>query len=428
MIVKKTRFTVIFLIILSVILSACGSANNVEQDAEIGNENSEEIELNIISWRVEDRPIFDEIHSLFEEEYPNVKINFDTVPTSSYEQLQNTRMALNDVDIVAGKYKEDVMDPTRNNMWLDLTGQKVLEGYNTEALEIVKYDGKQLLLPWNSVSFVTFYNEEIFKDLGISIPETWEEFIAACETIRAAGIDPIIFGGKDQWPVNMILISLEQSLVRGPSPNFYDNMRSEETKFDDDEWMEVFKRLEMMSNYFEDSYLGVDYSQAPGIFAQGKAAMMIDGSWSLAQVLDANPEFEVGVFNLPGSDNEEWNKNISVKISDGWMINKNSDNQEAALKYLEFFSRHDIYQKYIDFVKNFPVVDGIELNNDLANKVLDLINNNNQISNWEEMRVSGANIIPELHAIEMLAGQKSPEEATYDMQQQFIESKSNWSD
>ena len=40
--------------------------------------------------------------------------------------------------------------------------------------------------------FNVFYNEDIFKEAGVeAVPETWEQFLDACEKIKAAGYIPI---------------------------------------------------------------------------------------------------------------------------------------------------------------------------------------------------------------------------------------------
>ncbi|MFD2673621.1 ABC transporter substrate-binding protein [Marinicrinis sediminis] len=431
---KWSAFLLVIVFMMSVLLTACGGnnnnngANNNSSSNAGGNQadSKEEVELNIISWRTEDKAFYDEVHDMFMEEYPHIKLNVDVVQFKDYDQLLNARMATNSVDIVSGNYKQDVKNPTRSEMWLDLSGEGILDNFQEDVVQLLEFNGKQLMVPWFSLTFPTFYNTQIFEELGLDVPTTWDEFLSVSDQIQAAGIDPIVFGGKDQWPVNMIIIQLEQSLVRGPKPNFYENMRSEETKFSDPEWVSVYDHLQQLSAYFQKNAAGMAYSQAPGLFAQGKAAMMIDGSWAASSIQDANPEFEVGVFNFPGSDNKEWNQNISVKINDGWLINKNTENKEAALAYLEFFSRKDIYQKFIDFTKAFPVQADVTMDDPLATKILDLMNSHNQITNWEELNVPGATISPDKQGIPIILNDMTPEEAAEKMQKEFINSKENW--
>jgi hypothetical protein len=46
-----------------------------------------------------------------------------------------------------------------------------------------------------------WYNKALFEQAGITAPPaTWDEYLAAVEKLRAAGIDPLAIAGKDKWP------------------------------------------------------------------------------------------------------------------------------------------------------------------------------------------------------------------------------------
>jgi len=84
--------------------------------------------------------------------------------------------------------------------------------------------------------------------------------------------------------------------------------------------------------------------------------MMIDGSWSLSQVLEMNPDFEIGFFPFPSNDDASKNVNIPAKGGAAFSIYKDSKHKEEAKKYIEFMYSEDVYQKYINDTKSGPVV------------------------------------------------------------------------
>ena len=43
----------------------------------------------------------------------------------------------------------------------------------------------------------------IFADLGVEVPTTWDEFLAACDTFTAAGVTPIYSTFREPWTVAM---------------------------------------------------------------------------------------------------------------------------------------------------------------------------------------------------------------------------------
>ncbi|MFC5406979.1 ABC transporter substrate-binding protein [Cohnella soli] len=386
--------------------------------------SQKDVDLKIINFRVEDKAFYDVINAKFEKEYPYIHIKYDAVPTKDYPQLKQSRLVAGDVDLVGGGGR-DVKDPTMRENWMDLSGQPLLEGYFPDALKAGQADGKQYLIPTISTSVVTYYNKKVFQDLGLSVPRTWSEFVDACEKIKAAGIDPVMFGGKDQWPVNMILIGLEAGIVQGPQPDFYDGMKTEKTKFSDPAWVEVYSKLQTLSKYFEKNATGLAYGEAPGLFAQGKAAMMIDGSWSAQQVESANPAFEVGAFLTPGSDQANFNEAAPTSNGDsGWLVYKNAENKDAALKYLEFLSRPDNYQMFVSATKMLPTMKDVQMESPLTQEIAGLLSN--QTDFWEAHQVAGAKYNYTEYAMKLILNGISPQDAAVKMQKDFIDSKQNW--
>lgn len=428
----KIICTITAVFVLGLSFAGCNGEVETEPTSETTKTSDsettpQEVELNVITWRVEDKQYFDWAHEKFEDEYPHITINFDASPTDQWDQLRTSRMASGNVDVLASDFW-DLNNIHMNENFLNLEGQSYLENYYQDVLEMSQFEGKQLQLPSNMTSTVTFYNKDLFDELEISIPKTWSEFVSVCETIQESGTAPLLFGGADQWPVYMIIMGIEPGIVRGANPDFYGegsiNMREGTTKFTDPEWVEVYEKFEVLSNYFLENTVGLGYGQAPGRFAMGDAAMMIDGSWSQAQIMDANPDFEVGVFIAPGSDNPEHNESLPVKIGGGWSIYNQSDNIDAAHKYLEFTSRKDIYEKYIEIVQMGPVIDGIELEDPLSQEMANL--SVNTTPQWDQFSIPGAKYDYAEYLIGIILGEYTPQEAAEKMQQDFVDSKEDW--
>ncbi len=418
---------------LSLVLSACSASSGNETEAGTGTDaapqtsgKDEVVELNVINFRVEDTAFYDEINKKFQEAYPNIRLRYDAVPTKDYAQLRTARLTTGDLDLFASGGEVELKDPDLRAIMYDLKDQPFLGNFYPDALKAGQYEGAQYFLPMNTTAMVTFYNKQMFEEHGLAVPTTWDEFIAVCEALKAKGIDPIIFGGKDQWPVNMIIGELEKSLVRpgGTNQDFYEKLKTEETGFNDPRWVEVFAKLQQLSGYFQPNATGLDYGQAPGLFAQGKAAMMIDGSWSLAQIEDASPSFETGVFLLPGGNKPEDNGTAATKYGFGWYVNKDSENVDAAMKYLEFLTQKDNYQQYTNMVRMLPVMKDVVTESPIINEVDKLMEK--QQSLWENTFMPGAAYQHTFYAMELIFGKIAPEEAAANMQKDFIQSKPNW--
>lgn len=96
--VRKASLIIMTLVLL-LMLAACGSGgrNNPSGD--------EQITLKIIHWQQENiNNAIKEINQKFEDKYPNVKVQYDTVPPdATYDQLMQTRINAKDTDILALK-------------------------------------------------------------------------------------------------------------------------------------------------------------------------------------------------------------------------------------------------------------------------------------------------------------------------------------
>ncbi len=349
-------------------------------------------------WRVEDVEVFDRLNAQFNKEFPHIKkIEMDPVPTKNYSNAVTVRLGSGEADIVGvdplGQLINKIPAILNGNALYDLTGQEFLKNYQDSVWGAnAVYDDKVLAVPTSLNTVAVFYNKDLFKELNIEIPKTYTEFLAACEKIKENGIDPIGFGGKDGWPVNVELIGVEGTIVRSQNPDFYKQLATGETKFTDSLFVDVLSKLKEISKYFEEDAMGVAYDDVPVLFSQKKVAMILDGSWSAANIKKAGTDFEVGVFLFPGTDSVDPSEFVPVKYGLCWAISNESKNKEAALKYLEFLSRPDIYADYITSVNQMPTQNGITYDDALLTEIAGLIGNN--IEFVDQVYPPGSNIDP----------------------------------
>ncbi|WP_105619457.1 ABC transporter substrate-binding protein [Vallitalea okinawensis] len=429
---SKFKKTVALLLVLSMniaLFAGCtgeevktNEQEQVQQDRQkegTQDDDQKDVTLNVMHWRVEDAEVFDRLNEQFNQEYPNVKIEMDPVPTKNYANAVTVRLASGEADIVGvdplGQLINKIPAILKGNALYDLTGQEFLDNYNPSIWgDNAVYEGKVLAVPTSLNTVVVFYNKDLFKELNLEIPKTYAEFIEACEVIKAEGIDPIGFGGKDGWPVNVDMIGVEGAIVRSENPDFYKQLATGETKFTDPLFVEVLSKLKEISKYFEEDSMGVAYDDVPVLFSQKKVAMILDGSWSAANIQMLGTDFEVGVFLFPGSDNVDPANYVPVKYGLCWAISNESENKEAALKYLEFLSRPDVYADYITSVNQMPTQDGITFTDPLLTEVAGLLGNN--IEFVDQVYPPGSNIDPWQSLQAMIIGAKTPEEVAKEMQ------------
>ena len=73
--------------------------------------------------------------------------------------------------------------------------------YPASVLAGASFDGKIYAVPINNVQPVFFYyNKQLFDQYGVSVPQTWDDLLAAVKTFKDAGVAPIALGGASKWP------------------------------------------------------------------------------------------------------------------------------------------------------------------------------------------------------------------------------------
>src|SRR5690625_2781017 len=85
------------LLSIVLILAACSSESGGNETTEDDTgkdpeDNSEEIVLNMASWRTEDVAQYNKIIEKFNEKHPNIKINFNPTKTTEYNTVLNTAL------------------------------------------------------------------------------------------------------------------------------------------------------------------------------------------------------------------------------------------------------------------------------------------------------------------------------------------------
>jgi raffinose/stachyose/melibiose transport system substrate-binding protein len=419
--------TVIALLTVSTILLAgCTPEAGLESSADTGSSSfssKEKLDLKIINFRVEDQKFYTALNEKFERTYPEVTILYDAVPTTQYNSLLDARIAAGEVDIFGVQTGMELTDQYATNM-LNLDNAECLQGISDEFLFYGKNNGVQLSLPLNTVSMVVFYNKQLFKDNAISIPVDWAEFIAICKAFQSKEINPIMYGGKDQWPVNMVFDAIEPAIIRSDAPEFYADIRSGSDDFQNPLWKEVWTKLAEVQTYFQPGSSGLAYSRAPGLFAQGAAAMMIDGSWSLSQIIAAQPAFEFGAFVLPTNSDSAKNNMLAFKIGSGLAVSSTTEHSDYALNYLKMHMEDVNYQEYIDLTMMGSVKGSVSS----SQKIYDeFYNGSKKVLLCENSLVIGMPWNVSDYGTRILLGKMTPEEAYTRQASDIAATKDTWS-
>lgn len=352
------RFTMWFLVsAVILLLSACGSNGNgnsqsgavVDKGAgETTNTKAKEITLKV-SLTAQDMSGLEQLAEQYESENEGIKITVDRAPDDQYKQTLGAQLAAKEapdlfiqwpgiskirLSIDAG-YLADLSDvaPIAN------IDKGLLQGFSKEE--------GVYGIPWSKNYLAMFYNKDIFEANNIQVPTNWEEFLAVCEQLKAAGITPIALAGKELWNVQLPWFALAPSTVYAKETDWDQKRFDNEVQFaTSDSWKATAAQYEQLltNGYFDKDTLGISYESAKASLGAGKSGMMIDGNWSIGgyQEIAESSSIKIGMFALPGNEagEEIW---LSSAPSTGLSVWSGSKNQEEAKKFLAFLFSDENY-------------------------------------------------------------------------------------
>lgn len=371
-------------------------------------------EISFWSWRQEDRAVYQSIIDRFQEQHPGITVRFEAFEAASYATILSTALAAdNGPDSMMVRAYGAFETVANGGYLMPLTADDVpgLAGFPETALaaNTLRSDGQLYGVPFASQTMLVIYNRDIFDQLGLADPQDWAELISHSETIRAAGLFPFANGTATAWQNETIVSALAASIIgRG----FYDDLLAEQTDFTDPRFVEGLTRLQEISAYFPDGFIGLDYASAQQLFASGMAAMFAGGSFEIANFLGQNPSLNLGVFAAPGLSAED-EKLVATFFDGGYAGYARTEHPEAVKTWLAYLATQEFGQVFANELGNITPIPGVTFENPLLQDVARLNLNSVpyiMLTNFRYQEPSGS-VLLQAEVQRMLAGQSTPEAA-----------------
>ncbi len=393
---KRITPLMILLVALSMVLIACQPAaapteapgGEAPPDAPPA---AEEVTLRVL---VHQNPpmveFMESFNSSFEEKYPNVTVDMSVVNANDLSTVTQTRLTANDVDVIdifgfsnaAQPYMANVDPPNwqtliEAGLLLDISDQPFVQNYDEATIaDAGTYNGKVYQVNLGRVSYSgIFYNKDLFAANNVSVPTTWNELVAACDTFNAADIPCMTAGGKDGWPIFVGAFGLLGSIYPDQA-GLVEGLWTGTIKYNDAKSLEMWEKMKVYTqDMMEEGASGIAGDAAPGRFASGAVAMLPGGAWMASAIEDSEPAFEWGYIPFPGSDNPEDNQYLFGKYDQGWVVAANSPNIDTGLLYLEEFSDPANYQDFANAVGFIPTQPTATLETQIGQEVAPYLEN-----------------------------------------------------
>lgn len=201
----------------------------------------------------------------------------------------------------------DIQDWAAEGALGNLDAVAAAEGWDavvpTALQAFSKYDGHWISAPVNvhSTNWV-WANKQILDDLGITQPNTWDEFVAAMQAVQDSGRIALAHGGQ-AWQEATIFDGI---VLSAGGPEFYRRafIELDPEALGSDTMVEAFRRMETLRGFVDDNFSGRDWNLASAMVINGEAAFQIMGDWAKGEFLNAGqvPGQDFTCFRVPGSE------------------------------------------------------------------------------------------------------------------------------
>lgn len=200
-----------------------------------------------------------------------------------------------------------------------------------------RFGGKTYRVGWYPLPMIWIYNKDLFAKAGLDAdnpPKTWDEFLNACDKLKAAGIAPVGGGIQDgYWGEWYFGHALAQNV---DSAGEVIQLFTGEKDFRDPKYHEHWVKLEELKkkDFFNPEMASTDLYSGIDLLVAGKVAMGL----SVASRLPKDSKTtngRIGVMVMPVYGKGKL-AGQPIFDSQGLGISAGSANPEAAAKFLEY--------------------------------------------------------------------------------------------
>jgi raffinose/stachyose/melibiose transport system substrate-binding protein len=383
---------------------------------------AEDVTLTFGSWRNDDIDMMNRVLDVYNKAHPGVIVDFQPTADTEYDaQLLSGLQAGTGPDIIylrsfaAGRTVYD-------GGFLHVLNDDVanLGDYPAAATKAwATEDGQIYGVPIFGVTHGVYYHKEIFDKYGLQEPETWDEFLALCQTLKDNGENVFAQGAMDEWTLYEVVFS-------GLGANFYGGEKSRQAllagdmKLTDEPFVKAFEAIDQLQPFLPEGYEALDYVSMQQTFAAGLAAMFIGGSW------------EIGVFEGLGVTDMGWfpppvpNKGDQLSycfhVDAGVGMNKDSKHFAETLEFIQWTSTPEFAQLMMNEVPGFfaYLPGDYTLTNELAKEMIAAAQGADITirTTWEKLsdQEPGGNYLINEAIIKMLTDEYTPQQAAEHVQ------------
>jgi multiple sugar transport system substrate-binding protein len=290
------------------------------------------------------RAVMEGLAAGFDEQHPGLKVELEVVDREAWKSQIRNALTANPPDVV-NWYAANRMGPyVRAGLFEDISD--MYASGDLPGLDSVKgamtMDGKQWGVPYTYYQWGIYYREDIFKELGLSEPTTFEEEMANCQKIIDSGRKCYTIGSKFLWTAGGWFDYLN---MRTNGFDFHMQLARGEVKWTDDRVRETFANWRKLIDMgaFIDDHQTYSWQEALPFMLKGEAAAYLMGNFVVPHLREAGlGDDQIDFYQFPKIADVAMGEDAPT---DTFHIAANAQNKAAARAFLQYVTSPDVQSK-----------------------------------------------------------------------------------
>jgi len=297
--------------------------------------------------------------ALYEKAHPNVKVNVVIQATDTLTSTFTTAVQTKSGPDIATQW---ATLPTLTPAWSGATVPisdyvPKSEWQNWISTSENMWQGKLWAMPQYLIGIPFVWNKQLFKKAGLNPnvgPKTWNQFLADCKKLKAAGITPFGMGNKDGYSGAWFF-----SLIGKQNLNSINELKDAMIGKQDFAKPKFSGFYQLLADLKKNGYLNSDvasitFQQGFTVFGQKKAAMSWGTDGNVAQWEGQVGAKNIGVEPIPLWGHGKLATSYDVTQSSDAFITKWSKHPKAAAQFLMFLHTPQALKAWYKATGVFP--------------------------------------------------------------------------
>ena len=267
------------------------------------------------------------------EENIKVKVNLEMPSSDQYESVLQARLTSDDAPDLFTLHSNNIGTYNKAGYLTDLSNEPLATKIYENVKSTVSVEGKLLGVPLESQAWGVLYNKDIFEELSLEAPKTLSDLENIVNILNENDYTPFMLAYQEQWVPQLMTALTLGGKVSGDVPDWVDRMNNNEGSYS--EVSDIFGPIDLIMENGTIRAMEVGSEAGAADFANGKAAMFVQGTWASGTIMATNPDMKLGVFALPVNENEECTS-VNLSTSTTLAVHPDAKEMELALMFANY--------------------------------------------------------------------------------------------